>query len=295
MRETLHGSLPVPGPYFHDGSYSWTTGYLKAVRPDLWVHLARPSRAPGAGQTSKTHPQNSSQTAFRYPARRSQGCCLLSRELSRHGLPRTPWFCSTNAEAANLGGGTGQNSCSECRTNAQADADRMIDCGGTSNAFRGIGDDFATSASHCIRLKQGEGCDWTSSGCDDFSPADGWCDGNFYQTHGWRNHIQILRFYWDILDTSTDGGLDDTNLQMFGVNGFATAIEAMPCSAAGAGTDGNCNEFSSSPCNPLDANGLPVSPMTGSRDAYNPFDFAQFIPLNQDQERALNCVAGAGD
>ncbi len=78
-------------------------GYLKAVWPDFcWVHFrglagpggpgkpskmcgaspshfARLSRAPGAGQTSKTHPQKSGQTAFRFPGPEEHTCLRRDR------------------------------------------------------------------------------------------------------------------------------------------------------------------------------------------------------------------------
>ncbi len=55
------------------------SGYLKAVWPDLLVCVfevwptggpGKLSRAPGAGQTSKTHTQKSGQTTFKYPDKR---------------------------------------------------------------------------------------------------------------------------------------------------------------------------------------------------------------------------------
>jgi hypothetical protein len=55
------------------------------------------SRAPGAGQTSKTHPQKSGQTAFRYPDLKN------APQKQRPNCPRVPSITGTRASGAGAG------------------------------------------------------------------------------------------------------------------------------------------------------------------------------------------------
>ena len=196
------------------------------------------------------------------------------------------WYCICHDT-------TNQDVCSETAVGT-LDNDRIDDCVGFAAntwGFRGVGDDFATTTDHCVRVEENEGCN-----CVDTSPNDGICDN--YDELGWRNTQQVVRFFWDVVDTNNEGGNDNTDLSMNGTNGLADTIEDMSCSGVYYGIDGTCNEpnrGTGSSCSPSATNGSAIFPMTATRDSYNVWDMAAAIAGNQTDEREINCVDGATD
>lgn len=214
------------------------------------------------------------------------------------------------------------------------DSDRIDTCGSDSldqrfDGWRGIGDDYVTARSHCVRLVKcldltfdGDcvdpadilyGCysictDTDDDGdcdvfhCPDVNPADYICDD--YQDLGWRNAEQVVRFMWDMIDFNNEGGTypDDSN---FNATTISDVFEDMKCltgSGDYGGDEDGCNEpnrFTGGTCSP--SSGLAsVCPGTQSatRDSYNTWDLAYAIPdtpTPQSDERSLNCVDDAED
>lgn len=120
-----------------------------------------------------------------------------------------------------------------------------------------------------------------------------------YQKLGWRNTRQVMRFFWDMIDTNDEGGTypDDTDLSMAGL---VAVFEGMTCTGATSeyGDDGTCNEPTrptSGSCTPSSSSAAPVTPMTSTRDSYNIWDIAAIVGGNQSAERSLNCVEEAED
>jgi len=109
--------------------------------------------------------------------------------------------------------------------------------------------------------------------------------------------VDVVRFFWDVLDTSDDttlGGLsDDTDLRM---NSLTAAFEGMPCTGTDFGVSGSCNEFdlSATTCAPASDTAAPVG-WTRSRDSYNVFDLGLIIAGDQTNERKTNCVGDAAN
>lgn len=200
---------------------------------------------------------------------------------------QTAWLCLCENS-------TNQDLCSET-TGATLPADAIAVCSGTTEVgWVGIGDPYTSGRTSCTRLmKDTAGSSGAGCTCPDTEP-NRWCDGTSYQTHGWRNQVQVTRFLYDMIDSGNDGGDDDTDLSM---SGFVAVLEGMGCTGTDYGVDGACNEpnrSSAGACNP--ANGaVPGLPMTGTRDAYNVWDFAAAIAGDQGSERTVNCVEGASD
>ena len=135
------------------------------------------------------------------------------------------------------------------------------------------------------RLSPIAGC----SGCP--TGADGYCIPLYGALAGWRNNIQVMRFMWDLIDASTDGGWDSVD---YTAGSLVTAMQSMP---TGFGVDGSCRESERPPgqsCNPA-VNGDPVSGGTGSRDAYNPRDISDLLPEDLTNVMDINCVGFATD
>lgn len=174
---------------------------------------------------------------------------------------------------------------------SDSDGDWMTGCVANSGlapvGFLGVGDIWADHPFDCIRLRGDESCTCSGSPC---SPA-------FYNDAGWRNYAQVLRFLWDMLDSTTDGGQDDTELT---ISGLLNSIVAMPCNGNFGGFDGSCEEQASTElppffrCNPS-TDGFLAPPGSGTRDSYNVYDFAEAFSGDQAAERTLNCVQGATD
>lgn len=187
-----------------------------------------------------------------------------------------------------------QDACSECRYLGLSN-DKMVDCGTPSqaDAFRGIGDSFATQKTDCARVQA------SMCSCTDSAPADGVCDS--YQSIGWRNVVQAVRFFWDILDTSTDGGRDNTDMSMGGSGGLAEVFEDIPCvGGTNHGANHDCQEcnVAGGGCTPAATSSSTPNPAAGTRDGFNLYDFSFFIPDGIDgqwDERDINCAAGALD
>ena len=80
--------------------------------------------------------------------------------------------------------------------------------------------------------------------------------------------------------------------------GIPALLESMPCTGTDWDVDGSCNEPNRQFalwCQPLTGDGIPVTPMEGTRDSYNAWDMAEMIAGDQADERSLNCVDDAGD
>lgn len=185
------------------------------------------------------------------------------------------WDC-TCADNAN------QDVCSEL-SNATLGGDGVIlNCAG-GGSFIPVGDRWVSGSAWCKRVRQSQGC----SGCA--QDGNGYCVAS--GIYGWRNVVQVNRFMWDLIDTSSDGGYDDTDLT---ISSLVTAMQGMPASY---GTDGSCRESersSVSQCNPT-ADGDPVTAGSGSRDAYNTRDIAELVGGDMSGETAVNCVNWATD
>ena len=197
------------------------------------------------------------------------------------------WWCT-------CGDNGNQNVCSDSIATALRDNDRIVGC--TAGVFSGVADDFATTAANCSRLRRQDGCcDLDTCGA---CGTAGDCAQSFWQRHGWRNTRQIHRFLWDLLDSTTDGGQDDTDLTMAGANGFIAILENMPCDAGVFGVDGTCNEgarASASQCVESNSATAPPADANGTRDTYNVWDVAWLVPGDQENERVINCVQGVDE
>ena len=175
-----------------------------------------------------------------------------------------------------------QGICSQTSNNLTT-PDKVQDC--TGDGFVGVGDRWIVSTETCKRLSPTRGC----SGCP--TGADGYCIPLYGALAGWRNNIQVMRFMWDLIDASTDGGWDSVD---YTAGSLVTAMQSMP---TGFGVDGSCRESERPPgqsCNPA-VNGDPVSGGTGSRDAYNPRDISDLLPEDLTNVMDINCVGFATD
>lgn len=185
------------------------------------------------------------------------------------------WICSCSDNA-------NQDVCSEL-SNGTVSGDGRIDCGGLFTDFVAIGDRWVTSTAWCKKVRESLGC----SGCT--QDSNGFCtNGSLF---GWRNVVQVTRFLWDLVDTSTDGGYDSIDYTM---GGLISAIQGMP---QGYGVDGSCRESERalpSECNPS-TNGAPVTGGAGSRDAYDVRDISDLLPEDETWVRSINCVSLATD
>ena len=198
------------------------------------------------------------------------------------------------------GSGANLDLCSELaqQSTSDPDGDSLTDCVDDgiqrldiSDYFAGVGDYWSVGPSTCVRLRADEACDCNASPCN---TSD-------YQSMGWRNPIQIMRFLWDMVDTPTDGGLDDAT---YSIGTFVSSMESMPCAGSKGGVDGSCEEqavpvfplclFPPCTCNPA-SDGATTPSGTGTRDSYNMYDIAEVLPNNENAERTLNCVQGAPD
>jgi hypothetical protein len=202
------------------------------------------------------------------------------------------WRCgSTTANRTMLS--VPQQFCSDCRTTALSDADRIIQCAENPSGFVGIGDAFASSNAHCTRIRVSEGCDCVDSNSNDL------CDD--YQSSsslGWRNPVNFERFMWDMIDTNNEGGQDDTAYYIQGLVNRMTQYMGFG-NPPEYGEDGTCWEHNPGPgniCIPHDPKDPhPGGPAEGTRDGYHTFDFASAITGDQGAEMALNCSQGAYD
>lgn len=204
----------------------------------------------------------------------NEGIATFFGVRSATGSDTNVWDCGC-ADDAN------QDTCSEA-ANAPLGVDGIGSCSGAYQSFIAIGDRWITSSSACKRLRVDGGCNCTVGG-------DGFCANSV--PHGWRSIVQVPRFLWDMIDTSSDNGFDDTDL---GTNQFVDLLASMP---TGFGVDGSCRESERSnpaQCNPA-IDGAPVTGGTGSRDAYNPRDMSDLIPGDQSWEMTINCVGLATD
>jgi len=189
-----------------------------------------------------------------------------------------------------------QQFCSDCRTTALSDADRIIQCAENPSGFVGIGDAFASSNSHCTRIRVSEGCNCVPTNptnndiCNDFQSST---------SLGWRNPVNFERFLWDMIDTNNEGGQDDTALYIQGLVNRMTQYMGFLNPPENILRDGTCWEHHPGPagtCIPVASSDPPPGgPARWTRDGYNTFDFASAIPGNQGAEMALNCSEGAPD
>lgn len=202
-----------------------------------------------------------------------------------------------------------QDTCSETAPGALADDDRILGCTGfPDTGFKGLGDDFVTQRTQCVRVAslQNYGCH-----CDDFgTPPDGFCDTqpsfaqpcpdafmpfgvcDNHEALGWRNESNIARFFWDVLDPNNEANDNDT----YSISSIVADLEAMACDASVFGDDDTCNEpneATSADCTPAET----VIPFTlySTRDAYNVWDVASVLTGDQSLERWNNCVDLASD
>ncbi len=177
-----------------------------------------------------------------------------------------------------------QGICSQMSNNLTT-PDRVQACPSQGGDFVGIGDRWIVSSATCKRLNPNGGCNDCATG------TDGFCVPFYSALWGWRNVVQVQRFLWDLIDTSTDGGTETID---YSIGSLITAMQAMP---TGWGVDGSCRESEKPPsaaCNPA-TNGLPVTGGTGSRDAYNPKDISDLLPEDLAGVMHLNCVGFATD
>lgn len=133
--------------------------------------------------------------------------------------------------------------------------------------------------------------DGTCTECPDTN-ADGVCDN--FRDWGFRNEVDTVRFLWDIVDANNEGS-EPTNES---VASLMPLILTMPCSTAAFGDDGSCKEnmqATAEECVPVSEIGGYLYTHRGSRDAYNPYDFAELIPGDQTGARNRNCVDKATD
>lgn len=214
------------------------------------------------------------------------------------------WDCSCadyDSDGSEPGDTANWDLCSEqalLMSDPDGDSDWMWNCNAGDFAglsFIYVGDFRASSTANCARLRADGGCNCAFSG----SPL---CDSTYNSTTGWRNSSQVMRFFWDMIDSSTDGGQDDTNI---GIDTFVANLEGMPCVGFYGGIDGSCEEhaipvpcgsFPFPPCECSPALDGETSPSgTGTRDSYNVWDIAEVISGDQFDERTLNCVQGAQD
>jgi hypothetical protein len=219
------------------------------------------------------------------------------------------WFCQC-ADAAN------QDQCSEVASGASGfDNDRIQGCpDGEAWGWRGIGDAFAFSRDQCTRVRKVEGCSvftdtnqngvWNEGETQYCSSSSGGVCTDYWK-HGHRNTVQVVRFFWDVLDASNEaplesyGHIDDTTLAMDGAGGLVSVFESMPCPGTG---EGHCSEpsWQAPTCYPASATASGTWwPMGFTRDSYNPYDFGQLIAGVDEgsatSELQLNCMGWAGD
>lgn len=90
-------------------------------------------------------------------------------------------------------------------SNSLTTPDRVQECANQSGEFVGVGDRWIVSSATCKRLKKASGCNECLAG------GDGYCTSLWNGLLGWRNSIQVARFLWDLIDTSTDGGSDNVD------------------------------------------------------------------------------------
>jgi hypothetical protein len=231
------------------------------------------------------------------------GYVNMDESLASFFAIRSATYADTNVFACGSQNNGNQDRCSELAAGIQSGAiptpDRTVNNGAPFfEQFFGVGDAYASTVSHCIRLLRGMGCGTCqgsscspSEDCGDISPADGKCDN--FGIHGWRNEANTVRFLWDMIDSNNEWN-EATDLT---ISGFASIMEGMPCPASGGyGVDGNCREPLREydyQCVPVSEIGDAVTPMMASRDSYNQYDFANIIPGDQTGARTVNCVAGA--
>jgi hypothetical protein len=223
------------------------------------------------------------------------------------------WFCSCHDGASET---QNWDVCSEraaLTSDPDGDTDWLYGCG--TNAlgvvpgdFWYLGDHRVSSTSNCTRLVFDFQCE--CPGGSTWDPAKGWswCNST---SEGWRNEVQVSRFFWDTIDNNDDSGLDDTNMNIVQ---FIAGMEAMPCAGNLAGVDGSCEEHAVPPTRPMghplgpcgfgsysactckpSAEGASTPTGTGTRDAYNIYDLSDFMPGGQTGERTLNCGQNAPD
>jgi hypothetical protein len=154
------------------------------------------------------------------------------------------------------------------------------------NACKGKGG-CKTELNACKGQNDCIGCDCASVTCEDA----------FRLSEGWQNQTQVQRLLWDMIDSSTDSGQDDTNESISSFVGF---MAGMPCSEGTLHVDGTCNEPNNKlgsvlVCTPPDDTDVQSAPHQGTRHSYNVWDLAELIPGDQGSERTLNCVQGATD
>lgn len=206
------------------------------------------------------------------------------------GVPSNAWMCDCLDNAR-------PDICSNAVAAMARQSDRVGTCSNGS-PIAGLGDDYVSFNTSCIRLKAADGCRKCTGlncvDCVDTSPRDGFCDDNI--AWGFRNETNIVRYLWDLIDAGTDGGFDDTDRSMAEV---VAALRSMPCvSGSGFGVDGTCNEparADSSQCNPTSTIGDVPANVTGTRDSYNARDLHVLLNTGASNELGLNCVSGAKD
>lgn len=232
-------------------------------------------------------------TAYRNSPGRSALSCEWGFNAMREGLAtffgtRSIVSHNTHVWGCTVANNSDQDLCSACARQTPVE-DVLETCGTSGTGFRGYGDDYVNTTSHCARLSTA-GC-----GCPD-TDSDGVCDGGWYFSNGWRNTQQVARFFWDMIDDNNEFSQDDTNLTM---GEMIEVFEDMTCAAnSGFGDDGDCNEpnrADDGDCVPDAGTGTGTIPMEGTRDSYNPYDLASLIPGDQATERTLNCVQNADD
>ncbi len=178
------------------------------------------------------------------------------------------WACSTLQISS-----FAQDECSRVVVGRVGDSnsDGEQDLSGNYAAWFIIGDTYANSKTRCIVPNSTWGCPCGGSG----EPT---CTGQTAKDNlGFRNSVNVARFFWDIIDTNNESSKDDTDLTM---GTFVAAVEGMTCSGT---ADGSCNEPNTSPCT------------AARKEKYNSYDFGDLISGDQAAERTLNCVAAAQD
>jgi hypothetical protein len=188
----------------------------------------------------------------------------------------------TGAFACGCGDLGNKDTCSDLAnlsTEPDGNGDWIFACSGSGvgEGFVGVGDDWSNGTSTCTRVRQDHGCNCSGSPCS----------ASFREANGFRNIPQVVRYLWDMIDDSDEGG-DDTNL---GVTQVVAALESMPCTSSNKGLDGSCHEQATSPCDPSTDGATAV----GSRDRYGLYDLSELLAGSQSGERTLNCVSGAPD
>jgi len=174
-----------------------------------------------------------------------------------------------------------QDLCSENAASPPTDSDGFWYCP-TGQWFLGVGDDWSNGTGTCLNLEVGMAghCNCGTS-----------CNASEDQDNGWRNALQLARFFWDLIDGNDEGG-DDTDLT---TPDFVGILQAMLCVGNYGGVDNSCEEQAPAPggsCNPLDDT-LTGPSGAGTRDQVNAHDIAALVPGSQEAERELNCVHAA--